>query len=116
MSEQEDEVRSGQQLADPSTAKSPQDGSVTVKRPVKVDKKKKQYARPSPQDPSAKWLALMEEVSRESRESGEMSESEVLKKNTEDILALEQKYEELRSTVEALQSELRGRSNCVDQV
>ncbi|KAF5598457.1 hypothetical protein FPCIR_3020 [Fusarium pseudocircinatum] len=130
MPEEENEGRSGQQVADPSTAKSPQDGSVSVKRSAKVDKKKKRYPRPSPQGPDARWLAFMEEVSREFRDRGEMSQAEVLKKNSEDIRALDnkckelhsavkalgKKYEELRSTPEALQSELRGRSNCVDQV
>ncbi|KAF5985191.1 hypothetical protein FCOIX_2168 [Fusarium coicis] len=130
MSEQENEGRSEQQVADPSTAKSPQGGSVTVKRPAKVDDEKKRYPRPSPPDPAAKWLAFVEKVKRESRDRGEMSQAEVLKKNTDDIRALENRYEELRSNVEALgkkyeelhsavealQIELGGRSSCVDQV
>ncbi|KAF5581218.1 hypothetical protein FPANT_9030 [Fusarium pseudoanthophilum] len=133
MSEQESEVPSGRQVTDPFTAKSPQDGSVSVKRPAKVDDEKKRHPRSSPPDPSANWLAFVEKVKRESRESrdrGEMSQAEVLKKSTEDIRALENRYEELRSAVEALgkkyeelhsavealQSEMGGRSNCVDQV
>ncbi|KAG9506813.1 hypothetical protein J7337_000355 [Fusarium musae] len=79
--------RSGQQVADPSTAKSPQDGvsvpkditthtppiDANMKKQAKVDSKKKRYPRPPPQNPTAKWLALMEKVSRESRDRGDES-------------------------------------------
>ncbi|KAF5632140.1 uncharacterized protein FTJAE_7660 [Fusarium tjaetaba] len=130
MSDQGNEGPSGQRLAEPRTAKSPQDGSVRVKGPAKVDDEKKRHPRSSPPDPSANWLAFVEKVKRESRDRGEMSQAEVLNKNTEGIRALENRYEELRSAVEtlgkryeelhsaveALQSARGGRSNCVDQV
>jgi hypothetical protein len=87
-----------------------------LRKQAKFDNEKKRYPRPSPPDPAAKWLAFVEKVNRESRDRGEMSQAEVLKKNTDDIRALGKKYEELHSAVEALQSELGGRSNCVNQV
>ncbi|PNP79051.1 hypothetical protein FNYG_07489 [Fusarium nygamai] len=134
MSEQENEGPSGQQVANPSTAKSPQDGSVTVRRPATFGKKY-DFSRPSPKflRGPPPLLPRTENASRAARVKRTMAAEALgkhLKKNAEDIRALEHRYEELRSTVEALgkkyeelyetvealQSELRGRSNCVDQV
>ncbi|KAG4266311.1 hypothetical protein FPRO04_05924 [Fusarium proliferatum] len=106
------------QLAEPSTAKSPQDGSVNVKRPARVDKRKNLYPRPSPQGRDARWLALCEQSRRAARTEGWTFEEfeKQCNKSTEVIRALENKYKELHATVEALQRELRGGSNSVDQI
>ncbi|CVL03008.1 uncharacterized protein FMAN_00376 [Fusarium mangiferae] len=87
MPEQENE-RS--QLAEPSTAKSPQDGSVSVKRPARVDKRKNRYPRPSPQGRDARWLALFEQPRRAARIEGWTFEEfeKQYKKSTEVIRTL----------------------------
>ncbi|KAF4498060.1 hypothetical protein FAGAP_5768 [Fusarium agapanthi] len=110
MSEQEGER--------PPVAKSPRDGGVSVKRPAKVDKKQSRYPCTSPQDHGARFLAHLEKLRRALPAKGGTFEAwkKQCNKNTEDIRALENKYEELHSTIEALQRELRGRSNCVDQI
>ncbi|KAF5963821.1 hypothetical protein FBULB1_13150 [Fusarium bulbicola] len=118
MSEYEVELRPRQPVAEPPVAKSPRDGGVSVKRPAKVDKQKGLYRRPSPQDHSARFLAHLENLRRALPAMGGTFETwkKQGKKNTDDIRALENKYKELHSTIEALQRELRGRSNCVDQI
>lgn len=87
-------------------------------RSARLGSEKTRHPRPSRQFSSARFLAHIERAGRATKAKGGILEEleKRCKKNTEDIRALEAKYEELHSMVEALQRELRGGSNSVDQI
>ncbi|KAF5569043.1 hypothetical protein FPHYL_2402 [Fusarium phyllophilum] len=106
MSEQESERLTRQPVSEPPVAKSPEDGSVSVKRPAAVGDEAKEFSRASPQfrrgpPPMLARIEKSSSAARANRMTFEALERQC-KKNTEDIRALKHKYEELLSTVEAL--------------
>jgi len=89
-----------------------------LRKQARVDKRKNRPPRPSPQGRDARWSALFEQSRRASRAKGWTFEEleKKRKKNAEVIRALESKYKELLSRIEALHRELTGGSSSVDQI